>query len=381
MKTLRFLIFALVAISLVACGTQPTQAPAQATSAAATEPAAVAEEVSLVMGSWRVDDAQAWGKILDAFHAQYPNITVTFDPTNPPDYNATVQTQMETGTGPDLLFVRSFATGRNWFEQGYVASLKDLPGLADAIPAASNAPWATEDGEPFAVPIAAVSHGIYYNKDIFAANGIEVPTTWEDLMAAAATLKAAGVTPFANGTKDEWDINEVVWMTIVPNNVGGAEGRLAYLNGERCFNDADMTASFQQIKDLTPYLPDGFTATSYYDSQQLFIQGQAAMLFDGSWSITAIQQAEPEFEWGVFAAPPAAGKDEYISFHMDAAIGMNPDTKHPEAAQTFLQWLETPEFAEMFGNGVPGFFPVSKNVPALTDEVANTFLSFNSQAA
>jgi raffinose/stachyose/melibiose transport system substrate-binding protein len=385
MKTLRFLLFVLVTISLVACGVQPSQAPVEdpsvpATEVPATEPAS-AEPVSLVMGSWRVDDSAAWGAILDAFHAEYPNITVSFDPTNPPDYNATIQTQMETGTGPDLLFVRSFATGRSWFEQGFVASLQDLPGLADAIPPASNAPWATEAGEPFAVPIAAVSHGIYYNQDLFAANNIEIPTTWEELMAASETLKAAGVYPFANGTKDEWDINEVVWMALVPNNVGGMEGRLEYLNGDRCFNDADITASFQQIQDLTPYLPDGFTATNYYDAQQLFIQGKAAMMFDGSWSITAIQQAQPEFNWSVFAVPPPAGKEEYISFHMDAAIGMNPATEHPEAARTFLQWLETPEFAEMFGNGVPGFFPVTNEVPALTDEVANTFLSFNSEAA
>jgi raffinose/stachyose/melibiose transport system substrate-binding protein len=65
---------------------------------------------------------------------------------------------------------------------------------------------------------------------------------------------------------------------------------------------------------------------------------------------------------------------------MDAAIGMNAATKNAEAARTFLTWLEGSEFAEAFGNGVPGFFPVSKNVPTLTDPVANTFMGFNSQA-
>ena len=109
----------IVAVSLAACGTPaPTAAPAQPAAPANTEapaaPAATvapaAEAVTLTLGSWRVDDAEAWGKILDAFHAKYPNITVKFDPTNPPDYNATLQTQMQTGTGPDVFFVRSFAT-------------------------------------------------------------------------------------------------------------------------------------------------------------------------------------------------------------------------------------------------------------------------------
>jgi raffinose/stachyose/melibiose transport system substrate-binding protein len=200
-------------------------------------------------------------------------------------------------------------------------------------------------------------------------------------MAAAETLKAAGVTPFGNGTKEAWDINEVVMMALIPNVIGGYEGRMAYLNGERCFNDADMVAAFQQIKDLTPYLPDGFTGIAYYDGQQLFVQGQAAMFFDGSWSISGFEKDAPEFKWSAFPVPPPAGKDQHISFHMDAAIGMNTATKNPEAARTFLTWLEGPEFAEAFGNGVPGFFPVSKNVPTLTDPVANTFMSFNSQAA
>lgn len=389
-KFVNVLMLLLLTVSLVACGTPAApateaEAPAateasEATQAPAASEAPTAEPVSLTMGSWRVDDVEAWGKILDAFHAQYPDITIKFDPTNPPDYNATLRTQLETGTGPDLFFVRSFATGRELFDQGYIASLKDLPGLADSVSVAANAPWATDEGEPYAVPIAAVSHGIYYNQDLFAANNIEVPQTWEDLMAAAETLKAAGVTPFGNGTKDAWDINEVVMMALLPNVVGGYDGRMAYLNGERCFNDAEMVAAFQQIKDLTSSLPDGFEGISYYDGQQLFVQGRAAMFFDGSWSISGFEKDAPEFKWSVFAVPPPAGKDQYISFHMDAAIGMNAATKNAEAARTFLAWLEGPEFAEAFGNGVPGFFPVSKNVPTLTDPVANTFMGFNSQA-
>ncbi|RLD03047.1 MAG: carbohydrate ABC transporter substrate-binding protein [Chloroflexi bacterium] len=400
MKKTLFVVFMLMALVLTACGgAAPAEeapaaeapaaeeapvaeeAPAAAEEEPAVEEAPVAEAVELTLGSWRVDDVDAWDAILAAFTAENPNIIVNFDPTNPPDYNATLRTQLETGTAPDLFFVRSFATGLELFDAGYVASLADLPGLAENVPAGAIAPWATAEGEAFAVPIAAVSHGIYYNQDLFEANGIEVPQTWEELLAAAQTLKDAGVTPFANGTKDAWDINEVVMMTLIPNNVGGLDGRMAYLNGERCFNDADMVAAYTQIQDLAPFLPDSYTATDYYTSQQLFVQGQAAMMFDGSWSISAFEKDAPEFNWSVFAAPPAEGKDQYISFHMDAAIGMNPATENAEAAKTFLEWLEGESFAEAFGNGVPGFFPVSNNVPTLTDPVANAFLAFNGNAA
>jgi len=383
MRSKLFILVMLVALVLSACGgsAPATEAPVVEEAPAVEEDAPAAEAVELTLGSWRVDDVEAWNAILAAFSAEHPEITINFDPTNPPDYNATLRTQLETGTAPDLFFVRSFATGLELFEEGYVASLADLPGLEENIPAGARAPWSTAEGEPFAVPIAAVSHGIYYNQDLFEANGIAVPQTWEELMAAAQTLQDAGVVPFANGTKDAWDINEVVMMTIIPNNVGGYDGRMAYLNGERCFNDADIVAAYAQVAQLAPYLPDGYTATSYYDSQQLFVQGVAAMMFDGSWSISAFEKDAPDFNWSVFAAPPAEGKDQYISFHMDAAIGMNPATENADAAMLFLEWLETEAFAEAFGNGVPGFFPVSNNIPTLTNPVANEFLSFNSKAA
>jgi raffinose/stachyose/melibiose transport system substrate-binding protein len=328
-----------------------------------------------------VDDVAAWEVINAAFHEAYPNITVKFDPTNPPDYNATLRTQLETGTGPDLFFVRSFATGRELFDAGYIASLKDLPGITDSFTEASRSPWATDSGEPYAVPIIAVSHGIYYNKDIFAANGIEVPTTWEDLMAASQTLLDAGVIPFSNGTKDAWDINEVVMMQFIPSNIGGYEGRMAYLNGERCFNSEEMVASFQQIADLKPFLPTGFEATSYYDAEQLFAQGQAAMMMDGSWSIGAFEKDATDFEWGVFYPPALEGKDQYVTFHIDAAIGANAASANLDSAMVFLEWLESSDFAELLGNNLPGFFPLTKGVPTLSDPIAADFMAFNDAAA
>lgn len=372
----------IASMALVGCTTPApvtTEAPAAVEAPAVVE-APAAEKVTLTLGSWRVDDVAAWTVITEEFNKEFPNITVKFDPTNPPDYNATLRTQLETGTGPDLFFVRSFATGRELFDAGYIATLKDLPGITNNFTEASRAPWATETGEPYAVPIIAVSHGIFYNQDMFAANGIEVPATWEDLMAASQKLLDAGITPFANGTKDAWDINEVVMMQLIPSNIGGYDGRMAYLNGERCFNDADMVAAFQRIADLKPYLPAGFEATSYYDSQQLVAQGAAAMMFDGSWSTGVFEKDAADIKWSVFYAPPPKGKDSYVTFHVDAAIGANAASKNLEAAKTFLQWLEGPKFAELLGNQLPGFFPLSKDVPTLSNPAANTFLSFNSAA-
>ena len=101
LKVFQAALLAIVIVSLAACGPaatptaapttapQPTTPPAAPTDTAAPE-ATTATTVELTLGSWRTDDAEAWGKILDAFTAKNPNIIVKFDPTNPPDYNVTL---------------------------------------------------------------------------------------------------------------------------------------------------------------------------------------------------------------------------------------------------------------------------------------------------
>jgi raffinose/stachyose/melibiose transport system substrate-binding protein len=351
-----------------------TSAPAE-TAAATSAPSG--EQVTLTMGSWRVDDVEQMNRILAEFTKAHPNITIKFDPTNPPDYNATLRAQLEGGTAPDLFYLRSYATSRQLFEQGYLEPLDALPGLTDNFSDQNRAPWSTDDGKPYGVPFIAVSHGIYYNVDQFQALNLSVPATWEDLLATAQKIKDAGFTPFANASGDEWTIAEIVFMNLAPNFIGGLEGRQAYLTGKRCFNDEHVVAAFQAVKDIAPFLPEGQEALKYYDSQQLFLQGKALMWMGGSWDIPVFEKEAPGFQWSVFPVPPPSGQPGYVTFHLDAGMGLNSKSAHKEEAKQFLEWMETPEFATQFGNELPGFFPLSKSAPTLTDEHAKTFLDFN----
>lgn len=336
------------------------------------------DKVTLTLGSWRVDDAAQMKEILDAFTKANPDITVTFDPTNPPDYNATLRTQLEGGTGPDLFYLRSFATSRQLFKEGHIASLKDLAALKTAFDPAALVPWSSEEGEPYGVPIMAVSHGIYYNQNLFEELKLEVPTSWKGLIETAQKIKDAGKIPFANATGEPWTIAEIVLMNIAPTIIGGREGRMEYLEGKRCFNDTDAVAVFQAVGDLAPFLPEGQEALKYADSQQLFLQGEAAMWFGGSWDIPAFEAEKPEFGWSVFAVPAPEGKESAVTFHLDAAIGMNAKSENKEAATKFLEWLATEEFATMLANKLPGFFPMLKDAElSLENEHADAFLKLN----
>lgn len=354
------------------------EAPA-AEEAAPEEPAAEAagEEVGLVMGSWRVDDVEQMNRILAAFNEKYPNIQINFDPTNPPEYNAVLRTQLEGGTAPDLFYLRSFSTSRQLFEEGFLESLEGLPGLEENFSEAALAAWSTEAGETYGVPFIAVSHGVYYNQDLFEELGLSVPTTWGELMETAQAIQDAGYIPFANASGDEWTIAEIVFMNLAPNFIGGLEGREAYLSGERCFNDENVVAAFQAVADLAPYLPEGQEALTYYDSQQLFLLGDAAMWLGGSWDIPFFESEQPEFEWSVFAVPAPEGQPQFVTFHLDAGMGINAASDNKEAAKLFLEWMTTPEFAALFANELPGFFPIHTQAPEVENPHAAAFLALN----
>jgi raffinose/stachyose/melibiose transport system substrate-binding protein len=305
-----------------------------------------------------------------------PNVTIQFRPTNPPDYNATLRLQLDGGTGPDLMYARSYAPGQDLFNAGYFADCGDIPGVKQNFTASNLAPWTMPDGKIFAVPFAAVSHAVYYNKTIFQKEGLSIPQTWEDFLALCETLTSKGYTPLANGVAEEWDILETFYLWMLPNFVGGPADRVQYESGAKKLNDANFVASFQAMADVAKYLPKGYEAVTYNDSQVLFNNQQAVMFMDGSWTVGVYKDAS--FQWGVFAMPPPKGRANVITFHPDMAITYNKATKYPQECQEFLAWLATKEGAAVASANLPsGFFPMINFPIQLADPHANEFLALN----
>lgn len=336
-----------------------------------------ADAVEITFGSWRVDDVDQMERLIAAFNEEHPEIAVTFDPTTPPEYNATLRLQLESGIGPDVYYARSYATGQELFSDGYMLDMSGEDFVQARYDEGALAPWQMPDGTQFAMPLVAVSHGVYYNQDIFAELDLDIPRTWDQFLSVAQAIQDAGYIPVANGLADEWDIAEVVWMNIAPGFLGGRDARLAYESGDRPFNDPAMVSVFEAMESLTPYLPDGYQAINYNDSKALFLLGEAAMWFDGSWTISEFEASEPDFQWSVFAPPAPTAADQAITFHPDAGVAINPASENIEEAKVFVEWLSGPTASQILGNELAGFFPMVAEAPTLTNEHANDFLALN----
>ncbi len=345
---------------------------------ALSAPAAFAEDATLTIESWRNDDLTLWqDEIIPAFEAKHPGIKIKFTPSAPAEYNAVLNSKLDAGSAGDLITCRPFDASLALYEAGHLTDLSDMEAMGN-FPDVAKSAWQTDDGSAtFCMPMASVIHGFIYNKEIFDELGIEEPKTEAEFFAALDKIKEDGsYIPLAMGTNDQWEAATMGYNNIGPNYWKGEEGRLALIAGEQKLTDEQWIAPFATLAKWADYLGDGYEAQTYPDSQNLFTLGRAAIYPAGSWEISGFN-AQADFEMGVFNPPVQnAGDTCYISDHTDIGIGMNAATDNPEAAKTFLTWVASPEFAEIFANALPGFFPLSSAPVELEDPLAQEFLSW-----
>jgi len=336
------------------------------------------QKVTLTIESWRNDDIQIWqDQIIPAFEKKYPSIHVVFAPTPPAEYNGVLNSKLEGGTAGDLITARPFDASLALYNKGYLADLTNLPGMNNFSSVAKSA-WITDDGKHvFAVPMASVIHGFFYNKDIFKKLNLKVPQTKAEFMQVLEAIKKDGrYIPLAMGTADMWEAATMGFQNIGPNNWKGEEGRQALLAGTQKYTDEPYIKTWKELAAWAPYLPKGYQSVKYPDAQQLFTLGKAAIYPTGSWEIWLFEK-DAAFELGIFPPPvEKKGDTVYISDHTDIALGMNAKTKYPEEAKKFLEWMTTPEFASLYSNALPGFFTLSNHKITLKDPLANEFLSW-----
>ena len=349
--------------------------------AALVATSAAAQDATITIESWRNDDLVLWQeKIIPAFEAANPGIKVKFTPSAPAEYNAVLNSKLDAGSAGDLITCRPFDASLALYDAGHLTDLSDLDAMSNFSDVAKSA-WQTDDGSvSFCVPMASVIHGFIYNKDAFDELGIEVPTTEADFFAALDKFKEDGnYIPMAMGTNDQWEAATMGYNNIGPNYWKGEEGRLALIAGEQKLTDDAWVAPYATLAKWAPYLGDGYEAQTYPDSQNLFTLGRAAIYPAGSWEISGFN-AQADFEMGAFKPPVQnAGDTCYISDHTDIGIGMNAASENSEAARTFLAWVASPEFASIFGNALPGFFPLSNTPVEMEDPLAKEFVGWRGE--
>jgi raffinose/stachyose/melibiose transport system substrate-binding protein len=335
--------------------------------APATDGGQDGDKVRLSVWSWRTEDKAAYDKIFDKFEQAHQNVTVEFKPYKNTEYNTILSTGLTKEGGPDVAQLRAYGLLQPLVEADRLVQLDGkVPGLDQFAKTALDGARGRADGKVYGVPFATQTMQVFYNKALFDQHGVEVPTTWDGLMAAADKLKKAGVTPFATTGKDAWML-PILHDTFAAPRYGGKAFEEKVLSGKAEFTDPDYVASLKVVDQLEPYLPDQVAGVSYTDSQVLFTSGKAAMFPGGSFELGFFTRQAPDLQLGTFSAPPPPGsvaKQSLVPGWTDGSWGVNAGSKHQAEALELVKWMATKEFGQAFTDELKQISPVPGVTPS-----------------
>jgi raffinose/stachyose/melibiose transport system substrate-binding protein len=308
---------------------------------------ALAQQVTLRVLDTFTETSEGMDALIAAFEEANPDIDVQRDVQAVDDMRPTIQTALNSGTGPDVFY---YDTGPGF--AGVLAGAGLLRPLDDLY--ASGAldhiyPWTKErvtfDGHIYGIGHAVEFLATYYNADLFAENDIAEPTTYDEFLAACETLKGAGIVPIAFGNAAGWPAFHN--FSLFANNMIPQDRLRTMIAGEESWDSPEVAAAIQAaFVDLNEkgYYNPSVNAVSYDDATALFSSGMAGMYMTGSWIIPTL--AEAPFNVDFFFLPAPEGGQTMPPAGLSSGYFISAATEHPDEAERFLKFLFDPANAK-----------------------------------
>jgi raffinose/stachyose/melibiose transport system substrate-binding protein len=332
------------------------------------------QDVTLTVWSWRTEDVASYEKIFEEFTRTHHGIKVQFKAHKNTEYNTILQTGLTGEGGPDVAQLRAYGGLQGLIRSNVLVPLDGLVDVGGFDETVLDAARGKADGKLYGVPVALQAMYVYYNKTIFAEHGLQPPTTWNELIAAADWLKAAGAVPIATTGKDAWML-PIVLDTFAATRYGGPQFEKAILDGSTQFTAPEYVAAIDVVRQLSRYFPDDVAGVAYPDAQTLFTSGKAAMFPGGSFELGFFTKQNPNLDLGVFSAPPppdAVIQHPLVPGWADASYGVSAKSTHREQAIELVRWMATKEFGQLFTDEIKQISPapgVAPNDPLLAEMV------------
>ncbi|QAY68103.1 ABC transporter substrate-binding protein [Paenibacillus protaetiae] len=318
----------------------------------------------------------SFDELVKKFNEANPDITVT--QVNPPDAETVLKTRVAKKDVPDIIGMGATDAYAQLAKSGVFADLSgDL--TSNIQPAYLNMLNKLTGSETVnGIPFTANASGIIYNKAMFDELGLTIPKTWDELIATAQKIKDAGKTPFYLTLKDSWTL--MVPFNSLSTDILGIDFYADRTNGSVKFDSPQFREVAEKQLKLLDFGEKDMFGKGYNDGNAAFAKGEAAMYIQGVWAIPEIQKANPDVKLGVFPFP--ATNDEAsnkVISGVDTLLTISKDTKHPEEAKKFIDFLLQPENVQTYIDEQKAFSAV-KGVNQSDESVQGFNAAFESGA-
>jgi raffinose/stachyose/melibiose transport system substrate-binding protein len=314
-------------------------------------------------------------QVADDYTAEHPNVTIEIEAMAHEDMTTQLEAAFQSGNMPDIYMERGGGELRAHVEAGLTKDISDM--AADTIDTigGSVAGWQV-DGKTYGLPFSIGVVGFWYNTQIWADNGVEVPATWDEFYEAIDTLKAAGVTPLSVGAGDQWPLAHYYYYFALREC---AQDTLVNGLAEFDFTDDCWLRAGDDLEAFVASEPfnDGFLATPAQEgatsASGLLTNGQVSAEMQGHWEpgvMQGLNDGTPveNIDWFPFPAIEGGEGDPAAAIGGGDAWAASADA--PDEAVDFMMYLLSDEvqigFAEL-NMGLP-------TNPAATSAVADPTL-------
>jgi multiple sugar transport system substrate-binding protein len=260
------------------------------------------------------------------------NATITQQSVPSPQYNAKVLQAISTRSLPDVLMVNNPDLPQ-FAKTGALADLGNLKVDTGAyLPSVLGA--GKYKGVLYGLAPNVNTLVLFYNKKLLAAAGVQVPTTWPELEAAAAKLTQGDTYGFAYsaaaGTEGEWTFVPVLWSN------GGSQADLTTAKAQEALE-------FYTGLALKGYVSKSVVNWSQADVKDQFAAGKAAMMINGPWQIPSLKQVTG-LDWAS-ATIPVPSKGDKPAAPLGGELWTVPRTSPDREARaaSIVQCLNAPE--------------------------------------
>ena len=278
--------------------------------------------------------------------------------TSDETFKSRIITDFEAGSEPDVLFFFNGVDSNQFVEQGKVVSVDEIreeypdyaSNMKDDLLGASPV-----DGVNYSVPVNGYWEGMFVNKEVLEAAGVEVPTeetTWDEFLADCEKIKEAGYTPIAASLQEIphywfeyaiYNFQDPATHNTLPETADDEYGK-AWVDGLN-----DIKALYE-----AGYFPENTLTSTDAETFQLFTSDKAAFLIDGSWKIGGIAEAVDDIENFTVVHIPGKGNrkttDEIGGLSMGYYITRKAweDEEKRDAAVSFVSFMTSDEVVSKF---------------------------------
>jgi raffinose/stachyose/melibiose transport system substrate-binding protein len=250
-------------------------------------------------------------------------------------------------------------------EAGLLMDLSDQPFVQNYDQAAIEE-GGSFDGKVYSLNLGRVTYsGMFVNLDLLAEVGVEVPTTWSELVAACEAVKDAGFQCMTAGGADSWPIfvgSYGLLGALYPDQEGLVEG---LWTGSLAWNDEQGQTLFERYATYAnDMLEEQAGALGHDAAIERYKAGDVAFAPTGNWQAGVMEPPEGSdltpatFEWTYIPFPgsDSAADNQTLFGKYDQGWAVAADTEVPDLALAYLAAFSEPETYNSFANAV-NFLP------------------------